>query len=172
MGTRLRSAIGEHQKCAVDVAGRPWIHRVLDFLAGGGIEHAVLLTGYKSHEMEKAARGWAGEVGISCLDSEPSGPAEAISLAFRSTKAKLLLVVNGDTLIEGFDLRGFLAAQEGTICRTVRGPSVLSREVVESGIYVRFRGCGTPGSVVRTDLPFLDIGTPEGLAEARRRFSA
>lgn len=175
-GERLRSVIGEHQKCAVDVGGRPWIHRVLDFLYDGGIEKVKLLTGYKAEEIEKASEAWMAAhrnylnpYFVECLHSEPSGTEKAVALAFSETKEETLLIVNGDTLIEGYDLRGFLAARK---CVTVRGPSVLSPKVVDSGLFFRFRGCGTKGSERRTRLPFIDIGTPRGLAKARRRFSS
>ena len=108
-GTRLRSVIGEHQKCAIVVGGRPWIHRVLDMLfISGAAERVFLLTGYKSEEIEEAAGAWTRSpprltaMEVSCLRSKPSGTEAALQLAFATTKEKRLLVLNGDTLVAGF----------------------------------------------------------------------
>lgn len=201
-GTRLRDTIGDHQKCAVDVGGRPWIHRVLDFLAAGGIEHAILLTGYKAEEIEATVEAWKLDfkddepldewsMSVECVRSKPSFPEAAIQLAFATTKAKALLVVNGDTLVEGFPLADFIAVCE--ISRrtgnlrgvAVRGPNWMESAdyagrygtffnppaVHDSGIYFRCIGGTKPAAEFPTTFPFLDIGTPHGLAEARRRFA-
>lgn len=181
LGTRLRSVIGERQKCAVDVGGRPWIHRVLDELAEAGIAHSILLTGYRKEEVEDAALSWYWSAAqkstvkpmtVEYLYGEPSGHDDAVGRAFDSTTEKALLVVNGDTLLPGFDLAGFLASRAPIGANvTVRGPSVLSPKIVHSGFYLRFRGLEKAGEYWNTKLPFLDIGSPEGLAEARRRFA-
>ena len=150
-GTRLRDVIGEHQKCCTVIGDKPWLHRVLDFLAVGGIAEVVLLTGYKAEEVSQAAREWVESnehSQMQVLVSLPTigGPEAAMASAFESTRAKTLLFINGDTILEGFDLQGFLADRKSNLCVTVRGPSVLSPKIVDSGIYYRFRGCGTPGS--------------------------
>lgn len=194
-GTRLRSVIGEHQKCAVDVGGKPWIHRVLDELHEARFTKVVLLTGFMADEIVAAMISWHKEqfvwaseaarkelrgaptMEVSSLHSKPSSPEAAIQLAFAMTKAKALLVMNGDTLVKGFDLRSFVDDYEtlrlaGSRKSTaVRGCGVHSRDIVDSGIYFRV-ACATGAmSEFPSVIPFLDIGSPEGLAEARRRFS-
>ena len=174
-GSRLQPVIGPHQKCAVDVGGRPWIARVLDFLASSKkVTEILLLSGYQSGEIFRAAEAWKAETRlsdrpiISVLTTRPVGTAAAIETAFQETRAGRLLVVNGDTLIEKFDLAEFLS-REGAW--TVRGRSVLAPGfLVDAGLYLRLFGNTTPKDFI-TDRPFLDIGTPEGLLEARRRFT-
>jgi NDP-sugar pyrophosphorylase family protein len=179
-GTRLRAVIGEHQKCAALVGGRPWIYRILDFLQAGGVEASLLLTGYRAEEVEAAGIEWGKRImvlplprmDVTFLRSKPSGTEAAIERAFRATRQKSLLVVNGDTLVEGFGLTELLAACEANKqSLTVRGPSVLDpAKVSDSGIYFRVRGATERPSESLTSCPYIDIGTPEGLAEARRRF--
>lgn len=185
-GTRLRDQIGEHQKCAVDVGGRPWIHRVLDVLQAAGIETAILLTGYQHEEVEAAAAAWdcAGNkqgraflMGTWLMHSEPTNTEAAIQFAFARTAAENLLVMNGDTiLLEGFDLRGFLDACElgrRPVPRNVfvRGQSETGDPViVDAGISFRARWTRRSSKWPAIQR-FLDIGTPEGLAAARRRFA-
>lgn len=192
-GTRLRPVIGAHQKCAVDVGGRPWIHRVLDLLAASGeVEKAVLLTGYKADEIGRAALSWMGPVAAHCADedlhhhelvsgmlvsslhSRPFGPDFALRLAFERSGASKLLVVNGDTMIlGGFVLGSFVrefAVSDGTtiLC----APALLDGVVANAGIVCQARPRQRARiSSVQISLPYLDIGTPAGLAEARRRFA-
>lgn len=179
-GTRLRAEIGEHQKCAVDVGGRPWIHHVLDVLQEAGVEQTILLTGYQHEEIEAAAAAWdrIGDkqgrpflMGTWLMDTKPTSTEAAIQYAFAKTGAKALLVMNGDTLVEDFNFPFFLAECEGRKRSiTVRGtPAVGGHESADAGIY--FRALGTAPVTWPVLHTFLDIGTPEGLAEARRRFA-
>lgn len=192
LGTRLRSLIGEHQKCAVDIGNRPWIHRVMDAVYCAGVDKAILLTGYQSAEIEAAAGCWTRPGGrhadirmeVSCLRSKPMGPDAAVQLAFATTKAHAMLVINGDTLpvtedrinawgaeLEPpFNLTYFLADCEKRAKTVIlRGWSITDpKAIVDAGII--WRHPGKPEETWPRKVPFLDIGSPAGLAEARARF--
>jgi len=55
LGTRLRPAIGERQKAVAEVAGRPFLTRLLDQIARFGFRDVVLCTGYGA---EHSSRPW------------------------------------------------------------------------------------------------------------------
>lgn len=181
-GTRLRDVIGQHQKCAVDVGGKPWIARILDVLDAAGVSKALLLTGYKGEEIVAAALAWKKEkrrlspagrdvsMAVDFLHSRPSGTSAAIYLAFAKTKERALLVVNGDTIIPGLDLQRLVEEWSLSPKQTVaiRARSAITTEVADAGIM--FRVQLTDRLDLDVPLAFLDIGSPEGLAEARRRF--
>lgn len=169
-GTRLRPVIGEHQKCAVDIGGRPWIHRLLDECAKAGIEKTVLLTGYKAEEIAAAVatRKSRAKMKVELIYSEPTGPADAVRLAFERIGSQELILLNGDTVILDFNLHQFIRSRLGETT-IVRSPALLGGVVADAG--VAFMAMGTTAIELRTNLPYLDIGTPAGLAEARRRFS-
>src|SRR5687768_5011676 len=48
LGTRLRGVIGEIPKCMAPVAGKPFLHYILQYLTGQDISRVVLSLGYKS----------------------------------------------------------------------------------------------------------------------------
>lgn len=182
-GTRLRAVIGEHQKCAVDIGGRPWIQYLLDELDRvPGIDRVLLLTGYRPQEIERAAHGWAEREGplarhaprnvkIEFLHSTPAGPEAAIETAFAWSGETEMLVLNGDTLVLGFDVGAFVEEARGPrVSLIVRAPSLLTGAVSDAGISYQRRPIGLGLHAIRIEeAPFLDIGSPEGLAEARRR---
>src|SRR6516225_2760963 len=51
LGTRLRPAVADLPKVLAPVLGRPWVLFLLDQLAGAGLRHVVLLTGYKAGQV-------------------------------------------------------------------------------------------------------------------------
>lgn len=170
-GSRLRAVIGERQKCAVDVGGRPWISRVLDRLECSGIEEAVLLTGYKVEEIDSVAAAWRGALNVRILHTTPSGPEAALDTFFARFPLERVLVINGDTLpVERTFLPAFVGAPKRRPYR-VRGTALMAPAVeVDAGIWWR----GSEDAELDfwpEKIRFLDIGSLEGLAEARRRFA-
>lgn len=51
-GTRLRPYTDDRPKCLVELAGRPLLHHNLQVLAGIGLTHVVLVTGYRADCLE------------------------------------------------------------------------------------------------------------------------
>lgn len=51
LGTRLRSVISELPKCMAPVAGKPFLHYVIEYLQKQGIEKFILAVGYKSEKI-------------------------------------------------------------------------------------------------------------------------
>lgn len=72
LATRLRPMTDTVPKALIDVGGRPFIFRQLDYLRGQGIARVVLCTGYLGEQVEAAVgngRAFGLDVGYS-----PDGP--------------------------------------------------------------------------------------------------
>ena len=54
-GKRLGTLTADTPKPILDIAGAPLISHIVDALAGGGLEHFIVVTGYLSEQIE----GWA-----------------------------------------------------------------------------------------------------------------
>lgn len=73
LATRLRPVTLTIPKALVEVAGRPFAHRQLEYLRGQGITRAVLCTGYLGEQIE-ASVGDGSRFGLR-VDYSPDGPA-------------------------------------------------------------------------------------------------
>ncbi|MGF1685683.1 nucleotidyltransferase family protein [Photobacterium japonica] len=108
LGTRLGDMTKSQPKPMVDVAGRPFIERVLDNLVEQNVSRIVLAVSYLrdviEHYFGASYRGVAIEYSV---EDEPLGTGGAIVNAVRQCQLeqKTLLVVNGDSYCE-FDLSG------------------------------------------------------------------
>lgn len=73
LATRLRPITLTIPKALVEVAGRPFVHRQLDYLRGQGVSRVVLLTGHLGEQIEEAVCDGSA-FGLSVCYS-PDGPA-------------------------------------------------------------------------------------------------
>ena len=99
LGTRLRPAIADGAKSAAPVGGHPFIHRLLDQLAGGGVDRIVLCTGYRAGDVEAAAgREHGGVPVVYSVEEQPLGTGGALRLAHaRFGDGRAWIVMNGDS---------------------------------------------------------------------------
>lgn len=98
LGTRLRSVVSDLPKCMAPVAGKPFLHFVIEQLKRQGIEKFIFSLGYK-HEMIEA---WLTDqyptLNIQrAIEEEPLGTGGAVKLACGFATNKNVLVLNGDT---------------------------------------------------------------------------
>jgi D-glycero-alpha-D-manno-heptose 1-phosphate guanylyltransferase len=97
-GTRLRGIVDDLPKPLAPVAGRPFLARLLDRLAGDGIRRCILATGYLSERIEAAiGPRWQGMDIAYSVESEPLGTGGAIRLAAHALHGDAAHVLNGDT---------------------------------------------------------------------------
>ena len=110
MGTRLRSAVADRPKVLAPVQGRPFLAFLLDRLAGAGVRHIVLGTGYMADAV-KAAFGdeHAGMRLSYSREPAPLGTGGALRLALPQLRSDPILVLNGDSFFDA-DLAGFVRA--------------------------------------------------------------
>ena len=101
LGTRLRSAVPDLPKCMAPVAGKPFIHYVIDYFQKQGIESFILSLGYKHEVIEKYLQSTMGNINFTfSIETEPLGTGGAFKLACKKTKEKTVLALNGDTLFK------------------------------------------------------------------------
>lgn len=151
-GTRLREVVSDVPKPMAEVAGRPFLCWILDFIEARGIRHVVMATGYMSETISGYFGNRWKSIDISYSKEEtPMGTGGAIGLA----KARLLgdtaYVANGDTYLDFDPLMLRPKAWEHVTCMSVALASVpdVSRygaTLVRSGIVEGFSEKGTVGS--------------------------
>ena len=109
LGTRLRSALPDLPKCLAPVAGRPFLEWQMKSLFRRGIHHFVLALGYGADKIiEVLHQPWAKEMSIDyVIEKEPLGTGGAIRFAMTDKLIDEVLVVNGDTFLNG-DLSSLL----------------------------------------------------------------
>ncbi len=101
MGTRLRSVIGERQKVAAEVDGRPLLSIQLERLAKQGVEHVVLAAGFGAAQIKEVAdqNGFGLKIDIS-VEPQPLGTGGAMKHARALAKGKKWIIMNGDCLFD------------------------------------------------------------------------
>ncbi len=99
LGTRLKPVVSHVPKCMAPVAGKPFLHFVLDFLQNSGVQHFVMSVGYL-HEIieEYLFKNYAPVTYTLSLENEPLGTGGAIKLAGDKCLEKNVLICNADTL--------------------------------------------------------------------------
>lgn len=99
LGTRLRPVVADKPKCMAPVAGKPFLHYLIDFLQKQGIENFIFSVGYKYELIEEYLGKMHPNLGYKLsLEQEPLGTGGAIKLACNKISHKNILVCNGDTL--------------------------------------------------------------------------
>lgn len=165
LGTRLRAVVAEVPKPLAPVAGRPFLHWLLEGFARQGITRAVLAVGYRS-EAVRAALGprFAGIELAYAVEEAPLGTGGAIWAALASCTEERVVVANGDSWI-GAPLAALAGAASGAdLVLTVRPVPDRARygSVVVEGdrvVGMAEKGGAGPGLVnaglylMRRDLP-------------------
>ncbi len=97
MGTRLRSTIGEQQKVAASVAGRPFLFLQLEKLSHAGIRHVVLAAGFGADQIADMAKQHHYDMDVELsIEPQPLGTGGAIKYARNKAKGKKWIIMNGD----------------------------------------------------------------------------
>ena len=104
-GRRLRPHTHSLPKALLQVAGKPILGHIMDGIVGLGLEEVILVVGAMGEKIQKWVRG-RYEIPISFVHQrELRGLGHSIWLARDRVKGQPLLIVYGDTIVEG-DLRG------------------------------------------------------------------
>lgn len=108
-GTRIQPAIGGLPKSLALVAGYPYLHHLMSYLADQGLANVVLCVGYGADRVasycEDGSR-WGIRIRYS-VEDRPLGTAGAIKHAQKFIASDPFLVLNGDSLIRA-DLASLL----------------------------------------------------------------
>ncbi|MGQ9731373.1 MAG: sugar phosphate nucleotidyltransferase [Candidatus Zipacnadales bacterium] len=114
MGTRLRPLTYEVPKPLVLVANRPLITYSLRMLRRGGVERAILATGYRAKDLAAQLHDWQLDgLTVECIEERKTlGTAGGIRHALPYTK-RSFIAMNGDQLID-LDVSALLQAHRET----------------------------------------------------------
>lgn len=100
LGTRLRDTVPGVPKPLAPVAGRPFLHYLLDAYALAGIERIILATGYEAGQVQAAVgQRWAGMEVVYSHESSPLGTGGAIRQAAGMVRGRGTHLANGDTYL-------------------------------------------------------------------------
>jgi len=126
-GTRLRSVVSAVPKPMAPIAGRPFLHLLINVLKRKGISKAILSVGY----MADVITSYFDQhpVGIDVIfeiEQKPLGTGGAIAAALRHASNDTVFVFNGDTYLD-LDVRSVAAMWPGD-----RSPIVVGRSVSDT----------------------------------------
>lgn len=114
MGTRLQSVVSDVPKCMAPVAGRPFLHYLLETLEQNGFTHVILSLGYKHEVIGEWIKGFQTSLQISSvIEKQPLGTGGAVKFALSQANQEEVFILNGDTFL-GIDYPEMLAIHRGT----------------------------------------------------------
>ncbi|PJK14725.1 dehydrogenase [Lysobacteraceae bacterium NML07-0707] len=101
-GTRLRSVVSDVPKPLAQVAGKPFLCRLLDRLVADGMQHIVLASGYMAEKIQAAiGNEWCGIKISHIIEDRPLGTGGALKNAASALQSDTgVHVFNGDTWLE------------------------------------------------------------------------
>ena len=101
LGTRLRSVVSDVPKCMAPVAGKPFLHFVIEYLLQQGIDKFIFSLGYKSEVIIDFVNDQYPTISKQySIEAEPLGTGGAIKLACSLATEKDVLILNGDTIFK------------------------------------------------------------------------
>ncbi|MBC7003556.1 nucleotidyltransferase family protein [Photobacterium sp. BZF1] len=104
LGTRLRSVVNDVPKPMVEVADKPFLEYIIDYLINQGVEKIVLAVSYRKEQIiEHFGKSFKGVAIHYSVETEPLGTGGAIKQALEENVNLAdgeTLVVNGDTFVE------------------------------------------------------------------------
>jgi NDP-sugar pyrophosphorylase family protein len=114
LGTRLRSVVSDRPKPMADVNGRPFLDRLMTYVADYGFRRCILCIGHMGDRIKR----YYGERSVHPLtilfseESEPLGTAGAVKHAEPFIRSDHFLLMNGDSWCP-VDLRDLLEFHTG-----------------------------------------------------------
>ncbi len=135
IGKRLRPHTLTTPKVLFNVAGKPIIGHILDFLIDGGVDDIVVVVGYESSQVERYLHEQYPEGTRTVQQTERKGLGDAVHKALEDNEEPVLIML-GDTIID-IDLEEILNSSNSFIgVREVPNPQAFG--IVETeGQYVR-----------------------------------
>ena len=135
IGKRLRPHTLTTPKALFNVAGKPIIGHILDFLIEGGVDDIVVVVGYESSQVERYLHEQYPEGTRTVQQTERKGLGDAVHKALEDNEEPVLIML-GDTIID-IDLKEILKSSNSSIgVREVPNPKAFGIVEME-GRYVR-----------------------------------
>jgi len=100
-GTRLQSVVNDLPKSMANIADKPFLHHLFNYIEKEGFSHVILSLGYKSETVISWLADQKRPFEISyVIENTPLGTGGAIRYAFESIEAQNTFVFNGDTFFD------------------------------------------------------------------------
>lgn len=101
MGTRLQSVVKDIPKCMAQVAGKPFLFYLFEYLIPFHPSKIILSLGYKHEIVEE----WVSSLHlpvkiVSVIEPTPLGTGGAIKYACTESEEESVIVINGDTFFD------------------------------------------------------------------------
>ena len=151
-GTRLSAALpGDLPKALAPVAGRPFLHWVLEQLIAQGFTRVIVSVGWQADKIvQSIGRRFHNLYVDYYREVHPLGTGGAIKATLQSSRDQSVFVFNGDTYLE-LDCQSMLAlhqhhaAQLSVACVEVADTARYGRVIVEDDIVTAFSEKGQSG---------------------------
>lgn len=109
LGTRLKPRVSDLPKALAQIAGRPFLSYLLEYLETQGVSRCVISTGYLADKIRAEFGNSFGTLELSYIKEEtPLGTGGAVRLALDCLNTDPFLVMNGDSFVAA-DLRDFVS---------------------------------------------------------------
>lgn len=123
IGKRLRPHTLTTPKVLFNVAGKPIIGHILDFLLDAGVDEIVVVVGYEASQVERYLTENYQDNTRSVVQSERKGLGHAVGVALDDSDEPVIILL-GDTIID-IDLKGLLGKTNTAIgVRKVDNPQM------------------------------------------------
>lgn len=101
LGTRLQTVVNDRPKCMAEIAGKPFLKYLFDYLNKEGFTHIVLALGFKADFVIDWLNNneWAFSISY-VIEEEPLGTGGAIKYASSKIVNSDFFVFNGDTFFK------------------------------------------------------------------------
>jgi len=113
VGSRLRPHTFTIPKVLLNVAGKPILGHILDYLQAAGLRKVTLVVGPMGDLVEKYVRDHYDLDATFATQAEPLGLGHAVSLALKEEDEELLIIL-GDTIFD-FDLASLLQTSSTSV---------------------------------------------------------
>lgn len=121
IGKRLRPHTLTTPKVLFNVAGKPVIGHILDFLIEAGVDEIVVVVGYEASQVERYLAENYPDSTSSVVQSERKGLGHAVGIALEDSDEPAIILL-GDTIID-IDLKNLLGKSNSAIgVRRVENP--------------------------------------------------
>ena len=101
LGTRLRSEVADVPKCMAPVAGKPFLHWVIQYLLSQKVSVFIFSLGYMQEKIRDFIAADYPELDAKfSVEEAPLGTGGAIKLAMKLCTEENVMALNGDTIFE------------------------------------------------------------------------
>lgn len=156
LGTRLKEETKDKPKCMVEVGGKPVLERVADHMNKNGIQRIVV----NLNKFPEVVMKHFGQRFLYLYEPVPMGEFATINLVRSMFPGEMITVMNGDTITN---------VEIKPVYSNTRIYSKTTGHHIGTSIYEPNRRLDA-FQRINVDCEYYDIGTPEGLKRARKRY--